>query len=60
PPSPPPPRAGPAAGATAAIGWQATALVSHRAFVAARLSPGGAADLLAAACLVHGACGGEV
>ncbi|MBQ5965777.1 triphosphoribosyl-dephospho-CoA synthase, partial [Massilia sp. ZL223] len=59
PPPPPPPPAGPR-GATAAIGWQATALASHRAFVAARLSPGGAADLLAAACLVHGACGGEV
>jgi triphosphoribosyl-dephospho-CoA synthase len=49
-----------ARGGTAAIGWQATALASHHAFVAARLSPGGAADLLAAVCLVHGACGGEV
>ena len=48
-----------ARGGTAARGWQASALASHRAFVAARLSPGGAADLLAAVCLVHGACGGE-
>jgi triphosphoribosyl-dephospho-CoA synthase len=30
---------------------------SHREFVAARLSPGGAADLLAACCLVHTVCG---
>jgi triphosphoribosyl-dephospho-CoA synthase len=28
----------------------------HRAFVARRLSPGGAADVLAAACWVHGVC----
>lgn len=32
--------------------WRANALESHRAFVAQRLSPGGAADLLAAACFV--------
>ena len=32
--------------------WRATALASHRAFVVQRLSPGGAADLLAATCFV--------
>jgi triphosphoribosyl-dephospho-CoA synthase len=42
-----------ARGATAAPDWEARALVSHRSFVAARLSPGGAADLLGAVCLVH-------
>jgi triphosphoribosyl-dephospho-CoA synthase len=42
-----------ASGATAATDWEARALVSHRSFVAARLSPGGAADLLGAVCLVH-------
>ena len=36
-----------AAGGVAAEGWQARALAMHRAFVARRLSPGGAADLLA-------------
>ena len=30
----------------------------HRAFIARRLSPGGSADLLAAACFVHRICGG--
>ena len=49
-----------ARGGTASAGWQATAIDSHRSFVAARLSPGGAADLLAAVCLVHGACGGGI
>ena len=34
-------------------GWEAGALALHRAFVARRLSPGGSADLLAAALLVH-------
>jgi len=42
-----------ARGGTAAPDWEARALVSHRTFVAARLSPGGAADLLGAVCLVH-------
>ncbi|MFJ3046536.1 triphosphoribosyl-dephospho-CoA synthase MdcB [Herbaspirillum chlorophenolicum] len=45
-----------AAGGTANPGWHAMAIDCHRAFVAQRLSPGGAADLLAAACLVHQAC----
>lgn len=45
-----------AAGGTARAGWEAEALACHRDFVARRLSPGGAADLLAAACLVHQAC----
>lgn len=40
-------------GGTAHVHWRATALASHRQFVARRLSPGGAADLLAASCLVH-------
>ncbi len=42
-----------ARGGTAASDWEARALASHRTFVAARLSPGGAADLLGAVCLVH-------
>jgi triphosphoribosyl-dephospho-CoA synthase len=41
------------AGGTANPDWKAMALDSHRLFVAHRLSPGGAADLLAATCLVH-------
>jgi triphosphoribosyl-dephospho-CoA synthase len=40
-------------GGTADPNWRTTALASHREFVARRLSPGGAADLLAATCLVH-------
>ncbi len=48
-----------ARGASAAPDWEARALASHRDFVAARLSPGGAADLLGAVCFVHAACGGE-
>jgi triphosphoribosyl-dephospho-CoA synthase len=44
------------AGGTAAEGWEARALACHRVFVAQRLSPGGAADLLAAACLVQDVC----
>lgn len=47
-----------AAGGTAAPDWLARAEECHRVFVARRLSPGGAADLLAAACLVHAATGG--
>jgi triphosphoribosyl-dephospho-CoA synthase len=40
-------------GGTAHPQWKETALFCHRTFVAQRLSPGGAADLLAACCLVH-------
>ena len=47
-----------AQGGTASAGWEARALACHRTFVAARLSPGGAADLLAASCLLHDVCGG--
>ena len=42
-----------ARGGSAAPDWEARALACHRDFVAARLSPGGAADLLGAVCLVH-------
>lgn len=42
------------AGGTASADWMASALAAHQAFVARRLSPGGAADLLAATCFVHG------
>jgi len=45
-----------ARGGTAAPDWEARALICHRTFVAARLSPGGAADLLGAVCLVQAAC----
>jgi triphosphoribosyl-dephospho-CoA synthase len=48
------------AGGTAASDWEARAERCHRIFVAHRLSPGGAADLLAAACLVEAATGGAV
>lgn len=44
-----------ARGGTAARNWEASALACHRSFVAQRLSPGGAADLLAAVCLIHAA-----
>ncbi|MGH1572417.1 triphosphoribosyl-dephospho-CoA synthase MdcB [Methylobacterium sp. P31] len=37
-----------AAGGTAAPGWKDRGVATHRAFVEARLSPGGCADLLAA------------
>ena len=40
-------------GGTANAGWHAQALASHQMFVRQRLSPGGAADLLAASCLVQ-------
>jgi triphosphoribosyl-dephospho-CoA synthase len=40
-------------GGTSNANWHAEALASHRVFVEQRLSPGGAADLLAASCLVH-------
>jgi triphosphoribosyl-dephospho-CoA synthase len=42
-----------AAGGTAHPGWRDTALACHHEFVRRRLSPGGAADLLAASCLVQ-------
>jgi triphosphoribosyl-dephospho-CoA synthase len=42
-----------AAGGVAAPGWEERAHGIHRAFVARRLSPGGSADLLAAALFVH-------
>lgn len=40
-------------GGTANPQWQEQALQCHQRFIAQRLSPGGAADLLAATCLVH-------
>jgi triphosphoribosyl-dephospho-CoA synthase len=40
-------------GGTAHPAWRAWADECHRLFVARKLSPGGAADLLAATCLVH-------
>jgi triphosphoribosyl-dephospho-CoA synthase len=42
-----------AAGGTRQPDWKAQAIDCHRVFVAHQLSPGGAADLLAATCLVH-------
>jgi triphosphoribosyl-dephospho-CoA synthase len=42
-----------ARGGTAHPQWRAAALDCHQRFVERRLSPGGAADLLAAACFVH-------
>jgi triphosphoribosyl-dephospho-CoA synthase len=48
-----------AAGGTGAADWRSRAVATHAAFVARRLSPGGAADLLAATCLVHAATRGE-
>lgn len=47
-----------ARGGSAAPDWEARALACHRSFVAARLSPGGAADLLGAVCLLQSVCGG--
>jgi len=40
-------------GGTASPQWQERALQYHKHFIDHRLSPGGAADLLAATCLVH-------
>lgn len=42
-----------AKGGTARADWRVDALHSHRIFIQHRLSPGGAADLLAACCLVQ-------
>ncbi|MDL2357220.1 MAG: triphosphoribosyl-dephospho-CoA synthase MdcB [Pseudomonadota bacterium] len=47
-----------AMGGTAHPRWRAYALECHRVLVARKLSPGGAADLLAATCLVHAAVSG--
>ncbi|MFC3108582.1 triphosphoribosyl-dephospho-CoA synthase MdcB [Undibacterium arcticum] len=41
------------AGATAQPDWRSQAVACHRLFVQHRLSPGGAADLLAATCLLQ-------
>jgi triphosphoribosyl-dephospho-CoA synthase len=46
-----------AAGGTAHPDWMAHAVALHARFITARLSPGGAADLLAASCFVHAVCG---
>lgn len=46
-----------AAGGTAHTDWMAQAVALHTRLTAARLSPGGAADLLAASCFVHAICG---
>ena len=46
-----------ARGGTADPQWRATALASHRLLVSRRLSPGGAADLLAATCMIHALTG---
>lgn len=46
-----------ARGGTAAADWEAHAHQCHRIFVARKLSPGGAADLLAATCLLHDVAG---
>lgn len=45
------------AGGSAASGWEDMALAIHHRFVAHNLSPGGAADLLAASCFVHALTG---
>jgi triphosphoribosyl-dephospho-CoA synthase len=42
-----------AGGSVFAAGWRERALAVHRACIARNLSPGGCADLLAAACFVH-------
>jgi len=47
-----------ARGGTACPDWEARALACHKAFVAGRLSPGGAADLLGAACLLQAVTNG--
>ena len=47
-----------ARGGSAHPHWEAHALACHRTLVRQRLSPGGAADLLAATCLVHAVTSG--
>lgn len=42
-----------AAGGTSNKDWRVRALACHHIFIEQRLSPGGAADLLAVACLLH-------
>jgi triphosphoribosyl-dephospho-CoA synthase len=44
------------AGGTAQPDWMAQGVALHHAFIAQRLSPGGAADLLAASCFVYNVC----
>jgi len=46
-----------AQGGTANAGWYAAAVASHQVFMQHRLSPGGAADLLAACCFVQSLAG---
>ena len=48
-----------ARGGTAAPDWRADAEAAHRTFVRHRLSPGGAADLLAATSFVHALAAGK-
>jgi triphosphoribosyl-dephospho-CoA synthase len=48
-----------AGGGTAHPDWLRKAQAIHREFMRRRLSPGGAADLLAAACLIHAVCDGQ-
>ena len=45
-------------GGTAHPEWRSYAIACHHAFVAERISPGGAADLLAATCLAYAYLGG--
>jgi triphosphoribosyl-dephospho-CoA synthase len=40
-------------GGTAAPDWLQEAEAAHQLFIRQRLSPGGAADLLAATCFIH-------
>ncbi len=47
-------------GGTAHPDWRGRALECHRILVAEKLSPGGAADLLAATCLVHAITSGAL
>jgi triphosphoribosyl-dephospho-CoA synthase len=47
-------------GGTAHPDWRSNALKCHQSLVAQRLSPGGAADLLAASCLVHAIASGAL
>jgi len=47
-------------GGTAHPHWREYALQCHRLFVEQKLSPGGAADLLAATCLVHAVTSGAL